>query len=174
MTAIGAGVGYAAAIYFIEVLKLFSWAGWGGLIIAALYIIYEAFINDYTDTQYYILQFSCEGWEPAQGGDCESCNNDIRPCSEYRCRSIGSNCRYYDDLGEPGTCASVSDTWQATIEPWEDILSEGSSYANIKDGGFEIYGSEDDNEVTSWESLIFGITTDKEASCKIDTNHTDD
>ncbi len=144
-----------------------------GAIIAAILAIFTAF-DSYEDTQYYILQFNCEGWEAASGGDCQSCGEDARPCSEYRCRSIGANCMYYDDLGDPGTCASISDTWQAIIEPWGDILSEGNVYGSIKDSSFEIFGSEANDEVKSWEQLIWGISTDKEASCKIDTEHTDD
>jgi hypothetical protein len=155
-------------------LGVFGSVGLIGAVIAALYAIYMAFIDTFDENQYYILQFTCEGWEPDRGGNCDACNNDARPCSENRCRSIGANCRYYDDLGEPGTCASVLDTWQATINPWQEVLAKGNSYENIGQGGFIIKGPSPGGTVKSWEPLVFGIITDKDAECKIDAVHTED
>jgi hypothetical protein len=152
----------------------FGWLGPLGIIIAILYIIYSIFIDTFDENKYYIMQFSCEGWEPGKMGDCNSCNSDVRPCSENRCRSLGSNCRYYTDLGEPGTCASISDTWQAIIDPWQEILTEGNRYDSVGDSGLRIKGNQDEGAVKSWEPLIFGITTDKEAICNIDLVHTED
>jgi hypothetical protein len=172
-----AGATIPAGASIVSASTSVSWvpvAGWVIAIAAAIYAIFTAFFDDFAETEYYILQFNCEGWEPALGGDCNTCNTDVRTCSENRCRSIGGNCRYYTALGEPGTCASVAGTWQAIITPWEEPLSEGSSYKNILQGGFEISGSEAAGEVKSWETLTFGIATDKESACKIDITHTDD
>lgn len=41
-----------------------------------------------------LLTFTCLPWQPPAGGDyCDLCNKDpLRPCSEYRCRSLGTAC----------------------------------------------------------------------------------
>jgi hypothetical protein len=124
------------------------------------------------DNEYYTMQYTCEPWTPPEKGDCSLCNNDIRPCSEYRCRSLGLNCHYYNDNGEPGWCAEISEIWSAKITPWKEALSEGNKYVEIKENGFKIEGSGKDKKVEAWKPLQFGIITDKPAVCKIDNKHT--
>jgi hypothetical protein len=164
--AVGGSAGGAAA-------GSLSWSavfGIVGIAIAVLYIIYQTFIETYEEKEYYIMQFSCNAWQPPKTGECNVCNSDVRPCSEYRCKSLGSNCHYFNENGDPGYCASLSDIWQAIIKPEEKILSEGNKYFSVKDQGFEIQGKTK-AEVEAWKPLTFGITTDKQATCKIDTEH---
>ncbi|MEM4605703.1 MAG: sulfite exporter TauE/SafE family protein [Candidatus Pacearchaeota archaeon] len=137
------------------------------LAIAISYLVFVGFFDEYIEEEYYVMQYNCESWMPPKKGDCELCNNDVRPCSEYRCRSIGSNCRYMVEFGEPGYCASIKDIWQAKISPWYEILSEENKYSEVKDQSFKIT-SKNSEEVAAWKSLTFGIITDKPARCKID------
>lgn len=41
------------------------------------------------------ITYSCNLWKAPSEGDCSKCNEDekFRPCTEYKCRSIGSNCK---------------------------------------------------------------------------------
>ncbi len=119
------------------------------------------------------MQYSCESWQPPKRGECEVCNDDVRPCSEYRCKSLGQNCHYFIENGEPGYCASVNDIWSAQITPWQEILTPGNKYTSVQRNGFRIEDSMIGG-VAAWQSLTFGIVTDKPATCRIDFEHTKD
>ncbi|MEM4330463.1 MAG: hypothetical protein QW273_00445 [Candidatus Pacearchaeota archaeon] len=138
-----------------------------GIAIAVAMIIYTGFFKKYKEQEFFFLEFKCEGWNPPRNGNCEECNKDVRPCSEYRCRSLGSNCYYFLENGEPGYCASINETWSAQITPWLEILTEGNKYTQISSQGFRIEGV-NDRKVDSWRSIIFGIITDKPSLCRID------
>jgi hypothetical protein len=141
-----------------------------GLLVAIALIIYEAFFNKFEEQEYFILQYSCGAWEPPKNGDCSVCNNDVRPCSEYRCKSLGSNCHYFNSNGEPGFCSSMADIWKASIKPWPEIISPEHKYASISHNDFKIEGK-DDIKVLAWTPVTFGIITDKPAICKVGLNH---
>ncbi|MEM4181743.1 MAG: hypothetical protein QXX68_01135 [Candidatus Pacearchaeota archaeon] len=145
--------------------------GWIVLAAAIVYTIYTAFFDEYEEQEYFIMQFSCQSWKPPKESQCELCNEDVRPCSEYRCKSLGARCHYFVDKGEPGYCATINEIWQAKITPWPEILTQGNSYTNIRDNGFRIAGP-NGGGVEPWQELTFGIITDKPATCKIDYEHT--
>lgn len=163
--------GYSAAAY------AYGWAGAlcagvvtcvAGVVIALAYFVYSLYSTS-TDHEYYILTYTCQAWEPPKQGDCSVCNSDVRPCSEYKCRSLGNNCHYFNDNGEPGYCASLADIWQAKITPWQQVLTEGNKYTKVADNSFYIEGL-NVVEVAPWQPLTFGIITDKQAICKIGFN----
>ncbi len=144
-----------------------------GIVVAIIMWVYTNCIdNKYDENQYYVMEFTCETWQPPKEGNCNLCNNDIRTCSEYRCKSLGLNCQYYNDKGEPGWCAAMGDTWSAKISPWPEALTEGNKYAQVTGQGFRIDGNLQDGKVQPWQNLEFGIITDKPATCKIDNKHT--
>ncbi|MEK6885790.1 MAG: hypothetical protein AABX17_02385 [Nanoarchaeota archaeon] len=142
--------------------------------LAVLPAIYTNCIgNEFKENEYYALEYTCQAWEPPQKGDCNLCNKDIRACSENRCKSLGLNCEYYNDKGEPGWCAAIDDTWSAKINPWPEALTEGNMYSSITSQSFEINSETSENgKVGPWQTLEFGIITDKPATCKIDNKHT--
>ncbi len=64
-------------------------SGWTGLLIGAVVFAYL-----YRDTTTKTVTFDCMPWQAPNGGyDCDRCNEDARPCSEYRCRSLGQSCK---------------------------------------------------------------------------------
>ena len=182
-TAIGATVGFALALGVtqgFEIAVSACAAGPIGCIIGAIIVIltlvyyfYESCIdNNYTENEYYIMQFNCGTWQaPSGGSSCELCNNDVRPCSEYRCKSLGENCQYSNANGEPGICSNFVDWTSATISPSNEGLSEGLKYNNIKDTSFSIEKNSS-IEVDAYTAVEFGIKTDKLAQCRIDNKHT--
>ncbi|GEM_PF-6625835 len=131
----------------------------------------NCFDDSFDEYEYYIMSFSCEAWQPPKNGNCDICNDDVRPCSEYRCKSLGSNCHYFIEKGEPGYCYSISEIWKAKITPWKEVLTEGYSYINVRDSGFRIAGKNGEG-IEAWGDLTFGIKTDKPATCRIDYEHT--
>jgi len=120
-----------------------------------------------TENQYYVMQYTCAPWEPPLDGQCDVCNkNPMIPCSDYRCRSLGANCQYFNSLGEPGTCAKITDTSSATITPWPEILTSPYQYSDVQEMRATIA------DVEAYTGIKFGVITDKSAKCKIDTKHT--
>jgi hypothetical protein len=173
--------GGVTAATMITIIGINYLAGFGTLcigpqvilcaVIAILAIVYALFTEG-TDHEYFITEFKCEAWQPPLVGKCEECNNDVRPCSEYKCKSIGNNCQYFVENGEPGYCATLNDIWNAKIEPWKEVLTPENAYSNVSSFGFKIENKKNNEKaVNAWESVAFGIITDKEAICKIDTNH---
>ncbi len=140
------------------------------LIIAVIMIIYSI-LSYSAEYKYEIVTYTCEPWQAPQTGDCNSCNSDVRTCSEYRCRSLGMNCHYFNDNGEPGYCATLSDIWSAKITPWPEALNSEDKYTQVTDTHFKIEET-DKEKVAPDIPLQFGIITDKPATCKIDSKHT--
>jgi hypothetical protein len=163
--AAGVGIGWAlvgCAVPVFCIVVIFA---------AVLYALYSLFGTG-EDNEYYITQYTCAPWEPPLKGDCALCNNDVRTCSDYRCRSLGQNCNYFNANGEPGYCSESLVIASATIKPWPEAITSGNKYAEIKDNGFRITGSGDGGKVEAGKPLQFGIITSVPAQCKIDSKHT--
>ena len=140
------------------------------------------FIATYKDTKYEVVSFTCQPWQaPTGGNDCEVCNDDDLPCSEYRCKSLGQSC----ELVNPGTgeekCVYINpkDVIPPVITPNDDDLPSSSyKYTNVKlsppGPGFTITNlNSTDGCIKAFTPLTFGITTDEPSQCKIDFNHTE-
>jgi len=166
-TTLGSSASAAAAG---EGLAEFSWCWICVVVIIIIIILTWALTGE--DNEYYIMSYNPGLWQAPAKGNCNSCNEDIRACSEYRCKSLGQNCQYYNSNGEPGWCATMNDIWSATISPWPEALSEGNKYADVTTNHFSIEGLSNDGKVAAWTGLQFGIITDKPAQCKIDNKHT--
>jgi len=169
-TAIGAGAATGLGTFGTFFITLCSFPLLC-IAIAIAAIMYALFTKG-VDHEYYVTEFKCEAWQPQLTGKCEECNNDVRPCTEFKCRSIGNNCKYFVENGEPGYCATVSDIWAAQIKPWQEIITTGNNYTNVSSFGFRIENKKNEGKaVNAWEPVTFGIITDKEAVCKADIDH---
>ncbi|MBU0907293.1 MAG: hypothetical protein KKD18_05845 [Nanoarchaeota archaeon] len=130
-----------------------------------------------------LVRFECLPWEPPTGGShCEECNADpLRPCSEYRCKSLGQAC----DIVNPGTenemCIWVGkgDTAAPHITPWDEALNPGGlryfpdSRISPPNRGFWIQSGSKDGCLPAFTNLEFGFKTDEPAQCKIDYQPSD-
>lgn len=157
-----------------------AWSAGIGIAVAAV-----IFIMMYKDTKTEVVTFSCQPWQAPTskngGTDCEVCNNDRLPCSEYRCKSLGQAC----ELVNPGTgnekCVYVNpkDVTPPVITPNDkDLPSTSYKYTNVKlsppGPGFTVtYTNSSDGCIKAFTPLTFGITTDEPSQCKIDFNHTE-
>ncbi len=150
----------------------------GGFVTGGL-IAFAIFAATYKTEKKKMVNFQCLPFEPPTGGaKCEECNKDpFRPCSEYRCRSLGQACQ----LLNPGTneekCAWINskDVNSPTITPWTDALKPtGLSYVpdttvRPPDRGVKIVrGSE--GCIAPFTPLEFGIILNEPAQCKLDYN----
>ena len=163
----------------------FDWSGWGpaahpgvwGLVIGAV-----LFIALYKSESKEIITFECYPWEaPTGGANCEKCNSDLYPCSEYRCKSLGQACQLLNAGTGEEACTRINrnDAKAPVITPWEEPLTKDYKYKpdtaiNPPDRGVKIqYLGASDGCVKAFTPLSFGIETDEPAQCMIDYNRTD-
>lgn len=117
------------------------------------------------------VEFTCEPWQPPTGGDdCTKCNGDpLKPCSEYRCQSLGAACNLINAGTEAESCEAMKN----------DALPPVISIGNATDGtkftqtsnGFKITTSSGDC-LNAYETQLVSFTTNKPAQCKFDTVQT--
>ncbi|MCH7568195.1 MAG: hypothetical protein IIA87_02125 [Nanoarchaeota archaeon] len=136
------------------------------------------FILLYKEESKKTIQFQCNPWEaPLGGSDCEKCNdNSLKPCSEYRCRSLGQACDLVNKGTEEEKCIWVSrdDVTSPTITPWNEALSDGHKYtrheARPPSLGTKIIRADNvDGCIKPFTPLEFGVETNEPAQCKIDS-----
>jgi len=115
----GAIIGYGMAMYS-------SIAAWGaslgpyGLVIAILVMIYIAIIG-WGSSKQVKVDFECLPWQaPVGGSDCEICHeNPTKPCTEYKCESLGQACALLNGNEENPICKSI------IYEPNPPVISTG-------------------------------------------------
>lgn len=145
-----------------------------GIAIAVFLIMYK---NE-TEKQ---VTFQCLPWEPQLGGaKCEECNKDpMKPCSEYRCKSLGQACELLNKGSDKAQCAWVSkgDVQSPTIQEWTQALSPTNlqyTPANaVRPGARGVSVVSPDTEdgcIPAYTALQFGVLTNEPAQCKIDYN----
>jgi len=118
-----------------------------------------------------IVKFTCEPWQPPPGGNCELCNNNpLKPCSEYRCKSLGAACEIINKGTEHELCIdeNPNDVMPPTINPQTGVNSPNTTYQDINDGGFKITNSEG-GCIDAYTDLVFGVNTNEPAQCRFDT-----
>ena len=137
------------------------------------------FLMMYKKTKVDVVTFDCMAWQAPVGGgsNCEICNDDALPCSEYRCFSLGQNCEIVNAGTDQETCVDVNpnDVNPPLIRPNELGLTVGHRYTNVKNSppgpGFKI--EQDSAEcLKAFTPLQFGIITDEPAQCKVDFENT--
>jgi hypothetical protein len=86
------------------------------------------------------ITYTCEKWERPFVGNCEKCNeNPLKPCTKYRCESLGMNCKIVNEgTGYDQCLASESDAKSPKISVWENIISEGYKYTSVSESGFRV------------------------------------
>lgn len=155
------------------------WSGVAGIGVAAV-----IFLMMYKKTSTQLVTFTCKPYEPPIGGQyCELCNRDkLRPCSEYRCKSLGQAC----DIVNAGTAQeqcvwkNPKDVKSPGVKKLDSALLKGYTYTNYierPEGGSGTPGrytitrtGASDGCVKAFTPLTFGINTTEPSQCKIDLN----
>ena len=118
-----------------------------------------------------IVTFTCKPWQPPVGAaDCGKCNSNIelKPCSKYRCQSLGAGCEFINEGTTDEMCTSSKDDGQAPlITPLQSALSYNYSYTETNEKGFKIK-QKDGSCAEAFTPLSFGISTNEPAQCKYD------
>lgn len=123
------------------------------------------------------VKFTCDPWEaPSGGAKCGDCMKDPkRPCSKYRCNSLGLRCNFINEGTSKEDCIALnpSDASAPTIDPLEGILPEGYSYENVSNLGYKIKGPDADGCIAGFTKISFGIKHNEPAQCRLSENRTD-
>ena len=137
-----------------------------------LYTIYQIIDIIAADEKTETVQVNCMPWTPPKGGDdCELCNDDVKTCSEYRCRALGKNCVLINEGSGNESCINQhpNDVSAPIITPLRNALTPGYGLEETRERGNPGYTITP--RVPAFTPISFGITTDEPAQCKMSTNH---
>lgn len=170
----GAAIGAAVMIQF-NVMGAGALANIGfllpGLWIAGVALIIFSFLFSSDDCPPIEVEFGCKPWQPPRGGDnCDECNGDpLKPCSEYRCNSLGASCEVVNKGTGDELCinARANDSTPPVLTPNLNVISGDHEAEDISDSGF-VLTSGDGGCIDAYTNIIFGITTDEPSYCKFD------
>jgi len=138
------------------------------IFIIAIIIIITTIILGIGKTKKVIVKFDCLPWQPPTGAqNCDKCNGDpLKPCSEYRCSSLGAGCTLINtDSTNPTCVATENDGTPPIISPGE--ISAGYKFINQTTNGIAIR-TEDDKCIPEFTPVAYSLTTNEYAQCKID------
>jgi len=135
----------------------------------AAYYLYQ-----WKDKKTKTFVFECNVWDAPSGGDkCEECNkNELLPCSEYQCRSLGQGCEMFE-----GKCVWMNkeDVSSPTIEPWIEALSPNLKYTEVTSTRAKIINNKKESGCIEPSRLFsFGITTNEPTKCRYDVVRKDE
>lgn len=85
------------------------------------------------------VEFECKAWSPPTGvseDTCSSCNEGELPCTQYRCKSLGANCRIEQNIyeAENPVCVAIEDDGTAPTIYDKGVITEGYSFSNGIEG----------------------------------------
>ncbi len=172
-SAIGVFVGTTAADLGLKAGLI----GSTGLGIAVAIVI---FVFTYKEVRFEQVAFTCNPWVAPFGGEnCQKCNNQEFPCTEYQCKSLGQDCELINSGTEDSLCVwnNPRDNKPPVINAWEDVLTVGYKYSpesvsSPPDRGVSVVNeNREDGCVQPWERLTIGITIDEPAICKMSENN---
>ncbi len=139
------------------------------------------FVLTYKKESKKIVEFTCKPWQPPIGGqDCEKCNKDpLKPCSEYRCKSLGQACELINvgTIDEMCIWKKHEDVSSPGVKPWPEVLTKDHSYKEVVEippggqdpGRIRIWNDEStDGCIKAFTPLQFGISNNEPGQCKID------
>lgn len=174
-----AGVGVGRLAYFAigegKATILGSAAQTGFVVGVAVAAV--VFVLTYKKEKKKVVTLQCLPWEaPLGGADCEKCNQDpLKPCSEYRCKSLGQACDIVNKGTNAERCVWVArnDVNSPIITPWKQALTKDHIYSDMRgrppSRGTQIkYTGTTDGCIQPFTNLEFGLTTNEPSQCKID------
>jgi len=169
--AVAGGIVAYGGAGFLEIL---GYGGLWGLAIAIVVMVIMKLMG-IGDTRETVVTYECKPWTPPSGGgDRKKCNGDpLRPCSEYRCESLGAACGLIN-IGtgfEMCIWENPGDRRPPIITPNEDVISEGYGFGGISSSGVSI--DQNNGECIQENTpVVFGIKTNEASKCKLGTEHT--
>jgi len=141
--------------------------GWIVAILAAVVIIFMA-IFGIGKRETRIVEFTCMPWQAPTGeAECEKCNEDpLKPCTEYKCNSIGQVCKFLNEGIINPTCESIPHESNPPIISPGEVYTDGYEFQNEETKRVEIKSEREDGCIQEWTSVYFKLKTDEPAQCK--------
>lgn len=144
------------------------------IVIIAILVMLYTWLSGWGKTKTISVRFECMPWQaPTGGDDCDKCNGDsLKPCTEYRCSSLGQACKLVNENTESPTCESLP---QESIPPQiipGNILTSGFYFQNQSAMKVDIRGDNDEC-VPEFTQVLFTLKTDEVAQCKYSFMRTD-
>ncbi len=175
--AVGLGAGLGRATYFAigEGGKtVFGSAAQTGFVVGVAVAV-VVFALMYKKESKKTVELQCLPWEaPLGGSDCERCNQDpLKPCSEYRCKSLGQACQLVNKGSSEERCTWVAkgDVNSPIIVPATNVLTQNHRYTDVQgrppSRGTRIVRT-DQTCIQPFTPLQFGVQLNEPAQCKID------
>ena len=135
-----------------------------------LYTLYDSYANREKEKKEVTVSVTCSSWQAPTGGkDCEKCDdNPDKPCTEYKCKSLGQLCDLINAGTGNETCVSTSpkDSTSPVITSNENALQKSNTLTKTTfPGGFE--GFKINELIEPYSPVSFGILTDEPAQCKL-------
>jgi len=129
-----------------------------------VYLILANFLG-YGETELRPVTFTCLPWTAPLGGEeCTKCQDDpMKPCTNYRCESLGQACVLLNSESETPNCQSIpKENIVPIISPGEP--GEGYKFKNITKNGLKFVGNNTEciNEFTP---VSFTLKTNEYAQC---------
>ncbi|MDD4878685.1 MAG: hypothetical protein PHO02_06675 [Candidatus Nanoarchaeia archaeon] len=124
----------------------------------------DTFATENIDRTYTI---TCQPWQaPVGGSECETCNEPMKPCSEYKCKSLGSSCALINQGTSDEKCVAmdVNDVNSPIIKPMKSVLTPPYTLEEVTEAGNPGYRIKE--KIKPFTSVIVGISTNEPATCK--------
>ena len=167
----GAGVG--GSLYTLIFLGASNPIGW---IVTGVLMVIFSFVKSTTEEG--VVVFYCNQWQPVTGGaNCDQCNHQTVPCSEYQCKSLGQSCGFVDsdpqNGGQPFCFYNNTNDFnppQITANP--NVLTIGYKYYNgsftYPDTGVKlVYQTDPNGCISPFSKVTFGISLNEPGTCKV-------
>jgi hypothetical protein len=146
--------------------KLGAWGGPIGALIGALIGVAISEILGLGDIKEIDIEFTCLPWQaPTENQKCGECNSDpLKPCSKYRCESLGQACRILNENTENVVCEQIeNDNFPPVITPSE--IQENLKFTNEAEKKVEIR-TDSGNCIKEFSKINFNLSIDEYAQCK--------
>ena len=143
--------------FFGQALQLLNTLAW-------IYTIYSLLDVLLADTKTEVITITCNPWTaPTGGGNCGSCSEDGKECSEYRCKSLGQNCKLLNPGTKKEACvdSNPNDATSPIIAADQTALNKGYTLTEVKGQGFMV-----NQQIAPFTPVSLGITTNEYAQCK--------
>jgi len=139
-------------------------------IISTIYTIYSLLDILLADTKTETISVTCNPWVAPLGGEsCEDCGKDGKPCSEYRCKSLGQLCQLVNEGTKEEACINQhpNDVNTPIISANRDVLEPGQTITEVSRAGFKI-----NEKIEPFTPVNLGLITNEPAVCKysLETN----
>lgn len=151
-------VGAAGGASIFQTLNTVMW----------IYTIYQLidWLGKESKTEEYTAK--CETWQPPFGGDdCERCGEDGKPCSEYRCESLGALCELVNKGTKEELCVNKhpNDVTSPVITANRAVLKGNLTITEEINKGYKI-----NQKIPPFTPVALGITVNEPAQCKFALN----